>query len=89
MDVIDILEKLGSDAGLRDAPLQELERALAAEQIDVSVRAAMLSGDRVQLQSLMGAGAQFSVIMPGEEEEEAPLDGDEGEESPHDEDGVA
>ena len=87
-DVIDILERVGTDAGLRDAPPQELERALAAELIDAAVRAAMLSGDRGELHSLMGAGAQFSVIMPAEEEE-APADGEEGEESPPDQDGIA
>lgn len=85
-DVIDILERIGSDAALRDAPRQALEQALAAEPIDETVRAAMLSGDSVELQSLMGAGAQFSVIMPSEEEE-APADGEEGEELPPDGDG--
>jgi hypothetical protein len=84
-DVIDILERMGSDAGLRDAPRQELERALATEQIDASVRAAILSGDCAGIHSLMGAGAQFSVIMPSEEE--APAD-EEGEELPPDEDGM-
>jgi len=82
-DVIDILERVGSDATLRDAPRQALERVLAAESIDETVRAAMLSGDSLELQSLMGAGAQFSVIMPSEEEE-APADGEDGEELPPD-----
>lgn len=85
-DVIDILESMGTDAGLHDAPRQELERALAAEQIGSAVRAAMLAGDRLELQSLMGAGAQFSVIMPVEEEE--PADGEEGEELPPGRDGI-
>jgi hypothetical protein len=85
-DVIDILERMGTDAGLRDAPRQELEQALAAEPIDGAVLAAMLSGDRVELLRLMGAGAQFSVIMPVEEEE-TPADGEEGEELPPDRDG--
>jgi hypothetical protein len=85
-DVIDILERMGSDAALRDAPREALEQALAAERIDETVRAAMLSGDSAELQSLMGAGAQFSIIMPAEEE--APADGEEGEELPPDEDGI-
>ena len=85
-DVIDILERLGSDAALRDAPREALERVLAAERIDETVRAAMLSGDSAELQSLMGAGTQFSIIMPGEEE--TPADGEEGEELPPDEDGI-
>lgn len=85
-DVIDILERMGADAGLRDAPRQELEQALEAEQVEAAVRAAMLSGDRAELQRLMGAEAQFSVIMPAEEEE-APADGEEGEELPPDRDG--
>jgi len=85
-DVIDILERMGSDAALRDAPRQALERVLAAERIDETVRAAMLSGDSAELQSLMGAGAQFSIIMPGEEE--APADEEEGEELPPDRDGI-
>lgn len=86
-DVIDILERLGSDASLRDAPREVLERALAAEPMDETVRAAMLSGDSVELQWLMGAGAQFSVIMPSEEEE-APAEEEDGEELPPDRDGV-
>lgn len=86
-DVIDILERMGSDAALRDLPRQELERVLAAERIDEAVRTAMLSGDSVELQSLMGTGVQFSVIMPSEEEE-APADGEEGEELPPGGDGV-
>lgn len=85
-DVIDILERMGADAGLRDAPRQELEQALEAEQVEAAVRAAMLSGDRAELQRLMGAEAQFSVIMPAEGEE-APADGEEGEELPPDRDG--
>ncbi|HEV2539107.1 MAG TPA: hypothetical protein VGU03_05305 [Frateuria sp.] len=67
--MINILERMGSDAGLRHASRQELERVLHAEQIDKSVREAMLSGDRAEFQSLMGVGPQFSVIMPGVEEE--------------------
>ncbi|MGN2244242.1 hypothetical protein ACFWZU_12105 [Frateuria sp. GZRR33] len=86
-DVIDFLERLGSDAALRDAPRQTLERVLAAERIDETMRAAMLAGDSAELQSLMGAGAQFSVIMPSEEEE-APADEEEGEELPPDRDGI-
>ncbi|MGN2253637.1 hypothetical protein ACFWZ4_09685 [Frateuria sp. GZRe12] len=85
-DVIDILERMGSDAALRDAPREGLERVLAAETIDETMRAAMLSGDSAELQSLMGAGAQFSIIMPSEEE--APADGEEDEELPPDEDGI-
>lgn len=85
-DVIDILERMGSDAAMRDAPRQALERVLAAERIDEAVRAAMLSGDSAGLQSVLGAGAQFSIIMPGEEE--TPADGEEGEEPPPDEDGI-
>ena len=85
-DVIDILDRMGADAGLRDAVPRELERLLLAEQVDEAVRAAILSGDRVELQSLMGAGAQFSVIMPAEEEE-APADGEEGEDLPPDRNG--
>lgn len=85
-DVIDILERMGSDAGLRDAPRQELERALEEARIDETVRVAMLSGDCVGLHSVMGTGALFSVVMPGEEEE-APAD-EEGEELPPDEGGI-
>lgn len=68
-DVIDMLERMGSDAGMRDAPRQELERALNAGQINGALREAILSGDRAGFQSLMGTGPQFSVIMPGVEEE--------------------
>jgi hypothetical protein len=69
VDVIDMLERMGSDAGMRDAPRQELERALNAGQINEPVREAILSGDRAAVQSLMGTGPQFSVVMPGVEEE--------------------
>ncbi|MGN6283243.1 MAG: hypothetical protein ACTHNJ_15595, partial [Frateuria sp.] len=49
-DVIDMLERMGSDAGLRDASRQDLERVLNAGQINEPLREAILSGDRAEFQ---------------------------------------
>jgi hypothetical protein len=55
MDVIDFLERMGSDAGLRGVTGAELGEALADAQIDPLVRKAVLAGDRRGLEFALDA----------------------------------
>jgi hypothetical protein len=54
-NIIDLLEKLGSDAGLHEAAPEELDRQLTAAGADSSVRSAVLSADGRRLGRLLGA----------------------------------
>jgi hypothetical protein len=54
-DIIDFLERMGGDAGLRGATRAELAGALAEAQVDPLVRKAVLAGDRRTLEHLLGA----------------------------------
>jgi hypothetical protein len=55
MDVIDFLERMGSDAGLRGVTGAGLSEALAEAQIDPLLRKAVLAGDRSRLEFILGA----------------------------------
>jgi hypothetical protein len=81
-DVVDFLEKLGSEAQWRNASQDELEVALAEAQITAPERSAILAGDASQLQVLMHQPEPFSILVPPDEEE-----GDEDEENEGDEGG--
>jgi len=54
-DIIDFLERMGRDAGLRGATSTELSAALAEVQVDPSLRKAVLAGDRSTLELILGA----------------------------------
>ena len=73
MDVIDFLERMGSDAGLRAVTGAELGEALAEAQIDPLLRRAVLAGDRSRLEFILGAQPNVccAVHFPesGEEQE--------------------
>jgi hypothetical protein len=81
-DVVDFLEKLGSEAQWRNASQEELEAALAESDIATPERLAILAGDAAQLQVLMHQPQPFSILVPPDEEE-----GDEDEENEGDEGG--
>jgi hypothetical protein len=80
VDVVEFLERMGSDATLREARKDELERALAQAGIEPSARAAILAGDAGELERLLATGALFGILMPDEDEEQE--DEGEGEEPP-------
>jgi hypothetical protein len=73
-NVIDFLERLGRDAGLRHAPRAVLESAMQSERIDAEVRAALLKGDQPRLEELLGADANvccaIHVPLPGGQEDD-------------------
>jgi hypothetical protein len=71
-EVIEFLERLGSDARLRQATDDEVGQALTEAGIEDPVIAAILSGDRMALESLLGAKANVfcGVIGPEEKEDE-------------------
>jgi hypothetical protein len=74
-NVIDFLERLGTDAHLRNASDVELEQALVNAQIDPAVREAILAGDQRRLESLLGATTNVCCVVY------APIREDDDEES--------
>ena len=82
-NVIDFLERLGSDARLRYASGSEVEQALELAQIDAAARAAILAGQRSELEALLGAQANVCcLVRPGDEDDE-----DDDDEDDEDDDG--
>ena len=85
-NVIDFLEQMGRDAQLRSATGLEVEAALIQAGIEPGVRAAILGGDRLLLESLVGANHNICcMINVPEEEEESEEEDDEGGEEKEDE----
>jgi len=85
-DIIKFLERMGEDVRLREASAAELELALAEAHLEPGHGAAVLAGDAVQLQAMLGLGALMAVQLPPGEEEEEQDDEDEGEDAPPSED---
>ena len=70
-DLIDFLERMGGDSQSRFATESRLEEALKRAGIAPTVRSAVLAGDQLRLESLIGASHNICnlVDLPGEEEE--------------------
>ena len=79
--VFDFLERMGSDAQWRTASHDEIDLALAAAEIDVPLREAILAKDAFKLEALLGQASQLGMMIPPDEEEE----GEEDEEDDSDE----
>jgi hypothetical protein len=62
-NVIEMLEKIGSNPGLRYADGDVLERAMAVAQIDPKMRAAVIAHDRPQLEAGLGATPNTCAII--------------------------
>ena len=78
--VIDFLERMGSDAQWRTASYDEIELALAAANIEMPLREAILAKDVCKFEALLGQTPQLGMMTPGEEEgEEDEEDDDSGE----------
>lgn len=84
-EVIEFLERLGSDAHLRQATNDEVGQALAEAGIEDPVIAAILSGDRLALESLLGAKANVFCGVIGPEEKEDEQEDEEKEDEKEDE----
>lgn len=79
--VIDFLEKIGSDATLRDASPEEMELAMEEVQIEAPLRSAILNQDTSALQALLRQVPLFIIQIPHEDEpEEEEEEGDEEDE---------
>ena len=69
-DVIGFLEKMGRDAQLRYGSQDELEIALENSGIDPEVRMAILGKDKFRLDTLLGQGGLFGMMIPAKEDED-------------------
>lgn len=91
-NVLDFLEHMGSDAQLREALPSVIEQAATAAGLEPAVQEAIVTGDRVRLDSLLGAHHVCSMMIPGKEddsEEERQDDEDDQQKSPSPDDEVA
>lgn len=81
MDVVDMLERIGKDAGLRNASREELEKVFEAEPASLL---ALFDQDHARLAQAGGAAIVCSAQFPGpgEEEEDEGEGEDEGENAP-------
>jgi len=86
-DLIDFLEQMGGDSQSRFAIGPRLEEALTRAGIAPTVRSAVLAGDQLRLESLMGASHNVCNLInfPDDEEEK---EGDEEKEDEGDDDGA-
>jgi hypothetical protein len=84
-NVIDFLQRLGQDADLRHASLQDLELALADADIDPALREALLESDQRKLEQLLGADTNVcAMIAPGKKEDDEEEDEDDFEDDEDD-----
>jgi hypothetical protein len=71
-DIIEFLERMGRDAQLRHAPDAVLEQAMRAAQLSASARAALMGGDRADLEAVIGREGNVCCLIhtpePGGEE---------------------
>lgn len=88
MDTIELLEAIGSDAGLRHAPRDVLLDMLAQVGASVAITEAVARGDRAPLAAEFGGRAYCSVESthspPGREGEDGDEDGEDEPEEPND-----
>lgn len=71
LDVVDFLERLGGDASTRDAAPAEVERKFIEAGLGTALRMALVSGDRKELERLLGAKSNVCCIIdPAVEEDE-------------------
>jgi hypothetical protein len=84
-DLIDFLERMGSDSQSRFVTGSELEEALTRAGIEPTVRSAVLAGDRPRLESLIGASPIVCTLINVPDEEEEEEDEEEGDEDEDDE----
>jgi hypothetical protein len=76
-NVITFLDRLGSDAALRRATLNELDAVMASEGLEPTIRSAILTKDTHGLATLIGASHDLCcmVAIP-REDDDAPWYGD-------------
>lgn len=86
-NVIDFLERMGRDAGLRYGARAELGLALGNEGIQPALQELILAGDSVKLADVLGQGVMCCLLFPVKEGEETEEGGED--EAPSRDDDVA
>ncbi len=76
-NVIDFLERLGGNAELRHASLSDMSINLIAARLDPEIMEAILEGDQLRLEGLLGQAVVCSMQFPAKEDED-----EESEETP-------
>ena len=71
-NVVDFLERMGSDAHWRHAPADEIEQALVEADIELEMRSAILASNVSELQALLGQVKLMDMQTPGPSPEEIP-----------------
>ena len=87
-NLIDFMERLGQDAQLHRAMIEDLEKALRDAGLEPALKDAILGNDRPALESLAGAQGNVCCMIYKEDEEEEPEeeeDEEEGDEEEEDE----
>lgn len=62
-DVIEFLERMGRDAQLRHAPDAVLDEAMRDAQLSPFARAALMGGDRADIEAAIGAEGNVSCLV--------------------------
>jgi hypothetical protein len=77
-DIIDLLERMGQDSRLRHASRAMLERAMSETQMSPRVRSALVSGDRTEIEVVLGVDNNVCCMVfvptPSGDEQDAPAD---------------
>lgn len=79
--IIDFLERMGSEAQLRDASPEELELALTETEIEAPLRTAIFNKDTSELQALLRQMPLFGIQSTPDEDEDEDEDEEEDEET--------
>ncbi len=70
-NAIRFLEEVGQSAGLRQATAPELEGSMTRLSIDPEMQAAVLHGNRAQIEALLSARTEMCcMVAPGREEDD-------------------
>lgn len=78
-DVIEFLEKMGSDAQFHQGSRDQVALALMETGIAPEVQLALIAKDQSRLEQLLGQVPLCAVFLPGKQEEEEEGEGDDDE----------
>ena len=62
-DVIEFLERMGRDAELRHASSEVLQRAMRDAQMSPRAKAALMGGDRAEIEAVMGTEGNVCCLI--------------------------
>jgi hypothetical protein len=81
-DVIDFLERMGQNAGLRYGSRAEVEIALEDEDFEPLLQETILARDHAKLERALGQGVRCCLLFPVKEDEEVEEGGEGDDEEP-------